>query len=337
MPTLRQLLEDAFASDGLDLRLHLIRLPKTDLHAHSLLSPRLEDFDDIVGARVARPPDTFRDFNHFQAYIRSDLVPHMRGPERVFDLIRKALLRMADEGVVYTETSVDVLVPQFLGITVAEFAESLERIRVDMAERITVCFEGGLNREAPLEALSTALEEFLTTDCLGSIDLYGDETIAPPGQFRKLYYRARDHGLKLKAHSGESCGPDLIREALECLEVHAIQHGIRAIEDPHLVDLLASRGTVLNVCPTSNVKLGIVPDLGSHPIAHLIERGVRVTINTDDFTVFGADICDELTNLYEYSHLDVDAIEKVLRTGIEEAPKSVQTKISQSSMQTVKA
>jgi len=103
------------------------------------------------------------------------------------------------------------------------------------------------------------------------------------------------------------------------------------------VDLLASRGTVLNVCPTSNVKLGIVPDLGSHPIAHLIERGVRVTINTDDFTVFGADICDELTNLYEYSHLDVDAIEKVLRTGIEEAPKSVQTKISQSSMQTVKA
>jgi len=88
-----------------------------------------------------------------------------------------------------------------------------------------------------------------------------------------------------------------VRESVEKLNLHAVQHGVRAIESPAVVDLLVERGTLLHLCPTSNYSLGVCDSLENHPARRLHERGVRITVNSDDFTLFGVGVSDEILNL----------------------------------------
>jgi adenosine deaminase len=107
----------------------------------------------------------------------------------------------------------------------------------------------------------------------------------------------REHGLGLKAHAGETCGPERVRETLDLLDVDALQHGVSAVEDPHLLEELARRETQLNIGLASNIALGIAGSYESHPIHTLLAAGVEVALGTDDFTIFGTSLCDEIRRL----------------------------------------
>ena len=115
----------------------------------------------------------------------------------------------------------------------------------------------------------------------------GDEGRGRASDFAWAFDCAREAGLGITSHAGEWGGPDSIRDTLEALRPSRLGHGVRAIEDPALVDDLAERGVVLEVCPGSNVALGLYPLVGRHPIARLRERGVPVTVSTDDPPFFG--------------------------------------------------
>ena len=120
----------------------------------------------------------------------------------------------------------------------------------------------------------------------------GNEADYPPELFEESFGRVRAAGLGAVIHAGEVAGPASVRSAL----THAtrIGHGVRAIEDPALVFELAQSGMVLELCPTSNVLLGVVPSLEQHPIGALIDAGVQVTVNTDDPGYFGTTLTGEL-------------------------------------------
>src|SRR5262249_36960989 len=105
---------------------------------------------------------------------------------------------------------------------------------------------------------------------------------------------AARRGFHRTAHAGEVVGPASVREALDQLGIERVDHGIRAIEDPALVARLARDGVALTVCPTSNVRTAAVPSLAQHPLRRLYDPGVRVTVNSDDPTFFGASVLDEL-------------------------------------------
>jgi adenosine deaminase len=122
---------------------------------------------------------------------------------------------------------------------------------------------------------------------------------AADGRFRRRLAEARRRGLAPKAHAGELAGPPSVATALDRLGVRRIEHGVRAIEDDALVARLAAEAITLDVCPWSNVRLRVVPDLARHPIRRLHERGVRVTLNTDDPTVFGRSLTEELVSLVD--------------------------------------
>jgi adenosine deaminase len=109
-----------------------------------------------------------------------------------------------------------------------------------------------------------------------------------------VFAAARDKGLITKAHAGELVGPRSIARALDLLGVRRIEHGVRAIEDAALVERLAREAITLDMCPWSNVKLGVVPDFAGHPLGRLHARGVPVTVSTDDPTVFGRSLTEEL-------------------------------------------
>ena len=115
----------------------------------------------------------------------------------------------------------------------------------------------------------------------------------PPEPYAEAFALARDGGLASVPHAGEGAGPESIRGALDALHADRIRHGIRAVEDPELVAELADRGIVLDVCPISNVRLGVVPSLQEHPLPELVAAGVRCSISTDDPAMFDTDLTRE--------------------------------------------
>jgi len=126
-----------------------------------------------------------------------------------------------------------------------------------------------------------------------ALDLAGDEAGFPGELFVDHFRRARDAGLRVTVHAGEAAGPASVRQAIEELGAERIGHGVRAVEDPALVELLAERGIPLEVCPTSNVQTSTVPSYGDHPLPELLARGVRATLNTDDPSISAIDLPHE--------------------------------------------
>ena len=122
------------------------------------------------------------------------------------------------------------------------------------------------------------------------IGLGGPEEGHPPEPYAEAFALAREGGLASVPHAGETVGAESVRGALETLHADRIRHGVRAIEDGGLVNELAGRGTVLDVCPISNLRLGVVRSLEEHPLPQLVAAGIRCSISTDDPAIFDTDL-----------------------------------------------
>ena len=114
----------------------------------------------------------------------------------------------------------------------------------------------------------------------------GDEEVGSFAPFQWACEMAREAGLLVVPHAGESVGPESVRDALDLLRPHRLAHGVRAVEDPDLLRRLATEGILCDVCPTSNIKFGVVTDIEAHQLPALLEAGVPVTINADDQLYF---------------------------------------------------
>ena len=147
-------------------------------------------------------------------------------------------------------------------------------------------------------------------------NMAGDEASYPPSPFARAFEIARDAGLGCTVHAGEHAGPESVAQALALPGVTRISHGVRAAEDPELVRRLADAGTVLEVCPTSNVALGVYGSYADHPLAALRQAGVAVTLGSDDPPYFGATIGGEYAVARWHFGLDDAALLDVTRTAI---------------------
>ena len=284
-------------------------LPKIELHLHHegaappafIRGLAKEKGVDLSGIFRDDGSYAYRDFWHFLSVYEA-ATSVLQTPEDYARLTRAVLEESAENGVIYSET---FLSPDFCGGgDVDAWRDYLHAIRetADAAERdlgitlrgIVTCirhFGPGKAKETALCAAETA------GDWLVGFGIAGDEKAGRPGDFAYAFDMAREAGLRLTAHAGEWGGPDSVRDALRDLKVERIGHGVRAIEDPALVDRLAEDGVVLEVCPGSNVALGIYPTWTDHPVARLREKGVKVTVSTDDPPFFHTTMTHEFDRL----------------------------------------
>ena len=149
-----------------------------------------------------------------------------------------------------------------------------------------------------------------------ALDLAGDEAGYPGELFVRHFQEAREAGLHTIAHAGEAAGAESVRQAVLGLGAERIGHGIRAIEDPAVLDLLAERGIPLEVCPTSNLHTSTVPDYRSHPLPALLRRGIRCTLNTDDPSISGLDLAHEYRVASEELGLSEAEIRRLQETAV---------------------
>jgi aminodeoxyfutalosine deaminase len=149
-----------------------------------------------------------------------------------------------------------------------------------------------------------------------ALGLSGSEAGNPPEPFAPWFDRARAAGLHSVPHAGELAGPESVWGAVDALHAERIAHGVRAIEDPALVAHLAERGVVLDLCPTSNVALGVYPSLAEHPLRRLHESGVPVTVNSDDPTMFATTLDAEIAALSGPLGLDEAAAGEIVANAL---------------------
>jgi adenosine deaminase len=272
-------------------------LPKADVHCHALLNCPLSTYEQVLGYKLPPPPPRFRDFGEFGGYLASNLFPAIRSLDGIRALLRAGLERMASEGVVYAEASLDLLLPMHIHASPHAVIELVAEERDRIADRLRFLPEIGINRRVPPERLWPLFVAYLDSGVFGGVDLYDDERVGDLHEFQRFFRFARERGLALKAHAGETCGPERVRDTVAILEVDAIQHGIAAAQDPNLMEELARRGTQLNLGIASNVALGVAGSYEGHPIHALLAAGVDIALGTDDFAIFGAGLCDEILRL----------------------------------------
>lgn len=176
---------------------------------------------------------------------------------------------------------------------------------------------GILSRTYGIEACWEELEALAAhRESITALDVAGDEAAWPAALFVEHFRKGRELGWQITAHAGEAAGPENIRVAVEQLGATRIGHGLHAIEDPAVMDLLAERSISLEVCPTSNVQISAVPDYADHPVATYLAQGIRVTLNTDDPAVSGIDLPHEYRVAAPAVGLAREQIRQVQRDGL---------------------
>ncbi len=265
-------------------------LPKAHLHVHLMGSIRPVTYAELGGEGGF--PEHYGLWEEFVAAYRATK-DVLRRPEDLHRLVVELVEDSAADGAVWTEVSIS---PSGRHRSLTGSDEATMEIVCDAvatagpAAGIVV----GIDRERDaVDPDRMALLAAAWADRgVVALGVAGNEA-APVAPFARAADIARDAGLLVAPHSGELCGPESIREDLRVLRPDRLMHGVRAVEDPDLVRSLADHGITLDVGISSNVALGVAPDLGSHPLPVLVRAGVPCSVNADDTLLFGTGLAHE--------------------------------------------
>ncbi len=296
---------------------HLRSLPKGDLHNHCLLGGKRSVIEKHLGRKLTpfrAKKGGIGDLNH---WIGTEFRPFFELPDAFEKAVEAAFIQAKSDGVTRLEMSIDVLFGNIFGVSAERIVNTLKFYHQSVAPGIDFRPELGFGRNKSLRILLAGFEPFLDFNYFKSIDLYDDEFAQPIAGFRELYRFARSRGMKCKAHAGEFGTAASVREAVETLELDAVQHGISAAGSPEIMKWLADHKITLNVCPASNLKMKLVRSYKTHPIRILFDHGVKVTINTDDALVFGDGISEQYLKLYRAGVFSRDELETLRAISLE--------------------
>ncbi len=314
----------------MSLESFIYAMPKVELHVHlegsiqptTLLALAQRHQVNLPADSVAglREWYTFTDFAHFvEIYLAvSDCI---RTPEDIELIAREFLAGQAAQQIRYSEVTYTAFTHYHTrGLSFRDQLDALNRARawaeaeLDITMRLIIDIprmispeEGELVAEWAISGMS---------DGVVALGLGGPEEGHPPEKFVAAFERARAAGLPSVPHAGETVGPESIRGALRALHAIRIGHGVRCLEDTSLVAELRTRQIPLEVCPTSNVCLGVAPSLERHPLPRLLNAGLYVTINSDDPPMFNTTLTDEYLAIARTFELTAANLERLVLNAV---------------------
>lgn len=305
-------------------------LPKAELHLHieGTLEPELMfelaarngltvPFRSVEELRRAYQ---FTDLQSFlDIYYQGAAVLQTR--RDFYDMAMAYFRKAASQNVRHAELFFDPQTHTHRGVSMETVVGGLHEAGVEawrelgLTSKLILCFLRHLDEDDAMRTLEQALPY---RDRIVAVGLDSGERGNPPRKFQKVFARARAAGLLAVAHAGEEGPPEYIIEALDLLGVRRIDHGVRCLEDPRVVDRLVAEQIPLTVCPLSNVKLRVFDTIRDHPIRTMLERGLKVTINSDDPAYFGGYIEENYLAAAE-AGLTQPELEKIARNSFEAA------------------
>jgi len=297
-------------------------LPKVETHLHiegALPYELLQGLDPLA---FAQPPACWAKdfkwatFEDFEAHLIEHAVQWFTSPEHYYEAARLIFRQHLDQNVRYVETSFHAGMIEFINIPGPEI---LAAIRSAAPAGLEVRVFMGMSRNSYSERLAPVLEDCVNWEGLAGIDLHGVEYLPLEGWTPRLWAKARAAGLVTKAHAGEFGPAGHVREAIKHLGVRRIQHGVRAVEDPDVVQLAIDSDATFDICPISNVKLDVIDSMAVHPIREFFDRGLRCTISTDDPFSFGNTVEEEYRALAQELGFTRKELAHLARNGFEVA------------------
>lgn len=307
------------------------KIPKVELHLHLegaappsfIRALAARKHIDLSGIFAPNGGYSFRDFKDFlRVYEAACTV--LTNPQDFHDLTLAVLENSAAQGVVYTEA---FLSPDFCGggdlVAWRDFLAAIEAAAMRAETEMGITMRGcvtAIRHFGPEQSrrIMRCAQETAGAFIEG-FGIAGDEKIFHFKDFAYSFDAAREACLGLTAHAGEWGGAQSVRDALEYLHVTRLGHGVRAIEDPALVEALVARGTVLEVCPGSNLALGLYPSWQTHPIDALRRAGVKITVSTDDPPFFETSMSKEYQSLADHFEWDASMFDMLNRTALDAA------------------
>jgi len=301
------------------------RIPKAELHIHIEGSLEPELMFEI--ARRNSAPLRFRSVDELRrAYAFTDLQSFLdiyyegtnvlRTERDFYEMTAAYLRRAVTDNVRHAEIFFDPQTHTGRGISFETVFRGISGALQDglISSKLILCFLRHLSAESAMETLEAALP---FKSGIVAVGLDSSELGNPPSKFASVFSRARSEGLLTVAHAGEEGPPSYIREAIDLLGVSRIDHGVRCLEDPQLVQEIVARKIPLTVCPLSNVKLRVFRSMKDHNLRTLLHRGVRATINSDDPAYFGGYIADNFRAAAEALALTESDIRQLARNSFE--------------------
>jgi adenosine deaminase len=312
-------------------------MPKVELHLHlegAIPLPTLWELIERHGGdeTIKTPAQlvewfTYKDFAHFmETWVW--MIAFLRDYED-FTCAAEAVARhLAAQNIVYAEAFFSPsdfrhhnLDPQQLAIAIRAGLDRVPEVEVPLIVDL-VRDRGPAGTARTLAAVTEVADE---ARIIG-IGIGGYEAENPPELFADVYLTARESGFRLTAHAGEAAGPESVWGAIRALDVERIGHGVRAAEDPALVEYLVEKQIPLEVCPTSNIRTAVVPEWDTHPARRLIEAGAMVTINTDDPALFHSSLAGEYQVLEGRFGLGEDTIRQISLAAVDASWAPPETK-----------
>ncbi|HET6629036.1 MAG TPA: adenosine deaminase [Woeseiaceae bacterium] len=309
----------------MDLTQLIRRIPKAELHLHieGTLEPELM-MQLAQRNRIALPWDSedeiraAYDFSDLQSFL--DIyyagAAVLNTAQDFYDLTWGYLQRAATDNVRHVEIFFDPQTHTGRGVEFTTVLDGIHRALaagesgLGITSRLILCF---LRHLSPDDALATLTAALPYKDRIHAVGLDSSELGHPPSEFAEVFARARAEGFLAVAHAGEEGPPDYILEALDLLQVRRIDHGVRCLEDPALVERLAREQIPLTVCPLSNVKLRVFDTLEQHNLKRLLDAGLCATVNSDDPAYFGGYIGENYLQVQAALDLSVDDIGALAR------------------------
>lgn len=309
----------------MDLSRFIAEMPKAELHLHieGTLEPELM-MNLATRNNVTLPYATIEDirrayeFNCLQDFLDVYYLGMsvLQKREDFLDLAWAYLEKMAAQNVTHVEVFFDPQGHTARGIAfdtvLSGLTDAFDKARRDfgITSKLIMCFLRHLSEDEAFDTLEHACA------CKGHIHGVGldsSENGHPPSKFKRVFAEARRQGFTPVAHAGEEGPPSYVVEALDDLRIERIDHGNRALEDASLVKRIADSGMAMTVCPLSNKRLQVVPDLKDHPLRHMLKAGICATINSDDPSYFGGYLNDNYLAVAEALNLSHSEIEQLAR------------------------
>lgn len=297
-------------------------LPKVELHVHLEGSIRPETLLRLAARNGIRLPVSrsedfaawyrFTDFPHFvEVYLT--LSGAIRTPEDIHDVTRDFLLEQARQNILYSEVTYTAQTIQ--AATGIGFAEQIDAIRAardavrdshDVSMQLIIDIPRNLSSPEASRRTAEWVAGARGDGLVAALGLGGYEVGFPPEAFTDAFAIAREAGVPAVIHAGETGGPASIRGALDALDAVRIGHGTACVRDAALMERLRDSQVMLEVCPTSNVCLGVVSSMAAHPLPQMIAAGLNICINSDDPALFNATLTDEYRALGQAFGYDAD-------------------------------
>ncbi|MCP1316118.1 adenosine deaminase [Halomonas sp. 707D7] len=310
---------------------YLRQLPKTELHLHieGTLEPELmfelarRNGIELSYASIDEVKAAYR-FDDLQGFLNLYYqgMGVLRTRQDFFDLAMDYFKRAAGEGVVHIDMHFDPQAHLSRGVSLETVMEGLLEAKgqaetsLDLSVGMIMAFLRDRSAEEALQVFEQAKPYWNRLDAIG---LDSAERDNPPSKFKALFARAREAGIRRVAHAGEEGPAAYINEALDELDVERIDHGVRCLEDDALVERLRDEQIVLTVCPLSNVSLKVIDQLEEHPLPQLLEKGLKITISSDDPAYFGGGLLENHIACHNAFGWDEGTFIELNRNALDEA------------------